>query len=77
MEQSDPRAVFTEWTQHFKRNYEHNEFEQRLDNWYNNLQQFVKTQTATAQLNGLADMTDEEFRQAYLGQHARSKEMLR
>ena len=79
MVQRDPRATFKQWLQHLGRSYEHDkeEFEQRLNVWFDNMRHLFDSQASEAQLNGLADMTDDEFRQAYLGQKTRSKQMLR
>ena len=77
--QHNPRAAFGQWLTHFGRNLDHSkeEFEQRLNAWSSNLQRHFDNQTAEAQLNGLADLSDEEFRLSYLGQRTRSKDLLR
>ena len=77
--QSDPRFAFQKWLRHHGRSLEHDkeEFERRLNVWYDNLRHLFEGPASQAQLNGLADITDEEFSQAYLGQMTRGKQMLR
>lgn len=75
--QASPRAVFQNWLSHIGKSYgpDTAKFERRLIIWQNNLQHLFSSQPSEAKLNNLADLTDEEFRQAYLGQRARPAEL--
>ena len=71
--QADPRSAFAAWAAHFGRSYaaESAEFEARLGAWLHTLRHVLDAPAhagAEVPVNGFADMSDDEFRAAYLGQ---------
>ncbi|KAK9832110.1 hypothetical protein WJX81_008029 [Elliptochloris bilobata] len=69
---ADPRGAFAEWAAHFGRGYAagSDEFEARLGVWLHTLRHVLAAPLADAMVpvNGFADLGDDEFRAAYLGQ---------
>ena len=72
--QEDIRAAFSAWAAHNGKAYaSQEEFANRLGVWTANVQrQLARTNAAEAAVNGLADLTTDEFRAAYLGYVPRS-----
>lgn len=70
--QGREREHFKSWSSHYDKEYQEGteEFEQRLNYWKENVMHLTsqqKSKAAGIHINGLMDMHDEEFRQAYLG----------
>ena len=73
--QEDVRRAFSAWAAHVGKAYaSEQEFEARLQIWAANVarQAAQAANSAEVAVNGLADLTREEFRAAYLGQISRS-----
>ncbi len=70
--QANPRGAFAEWANHFGRDYGSNAavFEARLRAWLHTLRHVLADAAPAVEVpvNGFADLSDDEFRQAYLGQ---------
>lgn len=71
--QAEPRSAFADWATHFGRSYAAGsaEFEARLGAWLHTLRHVLDAPAhaaAEVPVNGFADMSDDEFRAAYLGQ---------
>ena len=70
--QGKEREHFKSWSSHFTKSYQEGteEFEQRLTHWSDNVHHLIGQQSGDAEhveVNGLMDMQDDEFREAYLG----------
>ena len=74
LSQEDIRAAFSAWAAHNEKAYaSQQEFTERLGVWTANVQrQLGRTNAAEVAVNGLADLTTDEFRAAYLGYVPRS-----
>ena len=71
--QAEPRSAFADWAAHFGRSYaaDSAEFEARLGAWLHTLRHVLDAPAhaaAEVPVNGFADMSDDQFRAAYLGQ---------
>jgi C1A family cysteine protease len=81
--QADLRGTFSTWAAKYGRTYldDPQETEQRFRNWLATLEHVLehsrKQSTMRLHLGASADMTDEEFRAAYLGQKSNGNPMLR
>jgi hypothetical protein len=75
VKQEEVRSAFAAWAAHVGKAYaSEQEFEVRLKIWAANVarQAAQAANSAEVAVNGLADLTREEFRAAYLGQISRS-----
>ena len=74
LSQEDMGAAFAAWAAHNGKAYaSQQEFAERLGVWTANVQrQLGRTNAAEVAVNGLADLTTDEFRAAYLGYVPRS-----
>lgn len=68
--QADLRGTFEKWVKHNDKHYEpgSGEWEARFNAWVGNFERLAARGQQTVLLNGLQDLSLDEFRDMYLGQ---------